>query len=110
MELMRQALELAPRWPLGRLRLGEYLEIAGQHDAAADIYRELVSDRVEDVYGAGLKLAALGHAPVPDSPPPAFVAGLFDQYADRFETALVERLSYGAVSYTHLTLPTNREV
>jgi predicted TPR repeat methyltransferase len=95
MELMRQALELAPRWPLGRLRLGEYLESAGQHDAAADIYRELVSDGVEDVYGAGLKLAALGHAPVPDSPPPAFVAGLFDQYADRFETALVERLSYG---------------
>ena len=94
MELMRQALEVTPRWPLGRLRLGEYLEIAGQHDAAADIYRELLSDGGEDVYGAGLKLAALGQAPVPDSPPPAFVASLFDQYADRFETALVDRLSY----------------
>ncbi|MCM2504508.1 methyltransferase [Aureimonas altamirensis] len=94
-ELMRQALELTPGWPLGRLRLGEYLERAGQPDAAATLYRDLSAEGDDDVYGAGLKLAALGRAPVPDSPPPAFVANLFDQYADRFETALVQRLSYG---------------
>lgn len=94
-ELMRQALELTPGWPLGRLRLGEYLEISGQCDAAAALYRDLSAENGDDVYGAGLKLAALGRAPVPESPPPAFVESLFDQYADRFETALVERLSYG---------------
>ncbi len=43
------------------------------------------------MFGAALKLALLGAAPVPEAPPSAYVEGLFDDYADRFETALVEK-------------------
>ncbi len=46
------------------------------------------------MFGAALKLALLGAAPVPEVPPSAYVEGLFDDYAERFETALVEKLNY----------------
>jgi predicted TPR repeat methyltransferase len=93
-DLMRQAIELAPGWTLGRMRLGAFLEETGERDAALALYRDALAENAADPYGAGLKLAALGAAPVPDAPPPAFVAGLFDQYAEGFETALVQRLGY----------------
>ena len=48
----------------------------------------------DDLFGAALRLAALGRAPVPETPPEAYVRGLFDDYADRFEKALVEDLGY----------------
>ncbi len=93
-DLMRQAIELAPGWTLGRMRLAAFLEDAGERDAAVSVYESVLVANRADPYGAGLKLAALGAAPVPDAPPPAFVAGLFDQYAEGFETALVKRLDY----------------
>lgn len=93
-DLMRQAVDLAPRWTLGRMRLAAFLEETGERDGALALYRAVVAEDEADPYGAGLKLAALGAAPVPDAPPPAFVAGLFDQYAEGFETALVKRLGY----------------
>ncbi|WP_062217280.1 class I SAM-dependent DNA methyltransferase [Aureimonas sp. D3] len=93
-DLMRQAVELAPGWTLGRMRLAAFLEETGERDEALSLYRAIVGQDEADPYGAGLKLAALGAAPVPGAPPPAFVAGLFDQYAEGFETALVKRLGY----------------
>jgi predicted TPR repeat methyltransferase len=47
-----------------------------------------------DVFGARLKLAVLGAAELPDQPPSRYVERLFDDYADRFETSLVEKLGY----------------
>ncbi|WP_244497730.1 class I SAM-dependent DNA methyltransferase [Aureimonas sp. AU40] len=93
-DLMRQAVELAPGWTLGRMRLGAFLEETGEREEALRLYRAALAEDAADPYGAGLKLAALGAAPVPEAPPPAFVAGLFDQYAEGFETALVQRLGY----------------
>jgi predicted TPR repeat methyltransferase len=48
----------------------------------------------DDRFGAGLKLAATGHAAVPETPPTAYVETLFDAYAPTFEIALLERLEY----------------
>ncbi len=48
----------------------------------------------DDVFGAGLKLSILGDRAQPATPPVAYVEQLFDDYADRFETALVEKLDY----------------
>ncbi|MBB3999300.1 class I SAM-dependent DNA methyltransferase [Aureimonas pseudogalii] len=93
-DLMRQALDLAPDWPLGRMRLASFLEESGAAGDAARVYEAVAAADPADPYGAGLKLAALGQAPAPAAPPPRFVAGLFDQYAASFETQLVERLGY----------------
>jgi predicted TPR repeat methyltransferase len=93
-DLMRQALEIVPEWPAGLFRLGEMEEAAGQNDAAAGTWRRLLLLDPADRFGAGLKLAAAGHATVPDTPPTAYVETLFDAYAPTFETALLDKLDY----------------
>ncbi|WP_454848096.1 methyltransferase [Rhizobium binxianense] len=93
-ELMEQALELVPAWAAGWYRLATYREKAGLADAAAEAYRRTLSLDPEDIFGATLKLALLGVGATPDSPPSRYVERLFDDYADRFETSLVEKLDY----------------
>ncbi len=93
-ELMEQALELVPGWTAGWFRLGEYREKAGLSAAAADAYGEVAARDAEGVFGAALKLALLGRAVTPDHPPSRYVEQLFDDYASRFDKALVERLGY----------------
>lgn len=92
-ELIEQALELAPGWAAGWFRLGEYREKAGL-ETAAEAYHQALSLQPDDVFGARLKLALLGAGQTPDQPPSRYVEGLFDDYADRFDTALVEKLGY----------------
>ncbi len=93
-ELMEQALELAPEWSAGWFLLGEYREKAGLKALAIDAYRRVLELNEDDVFGAGLKLSILGDRAQPATPPVAYVEQLFDDYADRFETALVEKLDY----------------
>ncbi|HEV7252882.1 MAG TPA: methyltransferase domain-containing protein [Mesorhizobium sp.] len=93
-ELMLGALELAPQWSFGWFRLGEMHEAAGQMKAAVRAWRTALELDRQDRAGAALKLALAGAAPAPDAPPSAFVETLFDQYAKRFDTALVEDLGY----------------
>ncbi|MEF2072862.1 class I SAM-dependent DNA methyltransferase [Consotaella aegiceratis] len=95
-DVMAQALDAAPDWAAGWFRLGGLRETAGSVEQAAEAYREALRLDPADSFGAGLKLALLGTMPVPEAPSPAYVEGLFDQYADRFETALVTRLDYRA--------------
>ena len=93
-DLMRQALEIAPDWAAGWFSLAAYLEKAGEGEGASEALRTVLRLTDEDVFGAGMKLAALGRASVPAAPPSAFVERLFDDYAERFDKALVERLGY----------------
>lgn len=93
-ELMEQALELVPGWAAGWFRLGEHLEKAGEAEKAADAYRHVLERDPGDIFGAGLKLAVLGKAEQPSHPPSRYVERLFDDYASRFDKALVERLGY----------------
>ncbi|EKF57762.1 hypothetical protein QWE_19743 [Agrobacterium albertimagni AOL15] len=93
-ELMEQALELVPDWPAGLLRLADYAEKAGQAEKAIPALRRLLVLDPEDLFGAQLKLALLGAEDIPDQPPSRYVEALFDDYADRFDTALVEKLDY----------------
>lgn len=92
-ELMEQALELVPAWAAGWFRLGEFREKAG-FETADEAYRRALALEPEDVFGARLKLALLGVEEMPDQPPSRYVEGLFDDYADRFDAALVEKLDY----------------
>jgi predicted TPR repeat methyltransferase len=93
-ELMEQALELAPLWAAGWFRLGEYAEKAGEAEKAAAAFARVVELDPQDIFGAGLKLALLGRSPEPERPSSRYVERLFDDYAARFDEALVERLGY----------------
>ncbi|MFK0209327.1 methyltransferase domain-containing protein [Agrobacterium sp. NPDC090283] len=93
-ELMEQALELAPRWTAGWFRFGEYHEKAGETAKAIAAYEKVAELDTEGLFAAELKLAVLGAAETPEQPPSRYVEGLFDDYADRFETSLVEKLDY----------------
>lgn len=93
-ELYEQALELVPDWVAGWVLLGEAQEKAALLEAAILSYEKVENLDETGVFGATLKLAALGAVPTPETPPAAYVEGLFDDYADRFETSLVEKLNY----------------
>ncbi|KQT86022.1 methyltransferase domain-containing protein [Aurantimonas sp. Leaf443] len=70
-------------------------EKAGRPDEAAEAYRECLAIDPDDHCGAQLRLAAIGQGEVPASAGDAYVATLFDQHADDFETILVDQLHYG---------------
>jgi predicted TPR repeat methyltransferase len=92
-ELMEQALERVPGWAAGWSLLGDYRQKAGNTDGAVAAWHELLERDAGGIFGARLKLAA--HGVVPDlRPAPEYVAGLFDDYAPRFEQSLVDRLKY----------------
>ena len=93
-ELMEQALEQVPAWAAGWFRLAEYAEKSGRKEAATAALEKVVALDPTDIFGAGLKLAVLGAVEAPATPPSPYVERLFDDYADRFDTALVERLEY----------------
>lgn len=93
-ELMEQTLEQVPAWAAGWFQLAEYAEKSGRKEAATAALEKVVALDPSDIFGAGLKLAVLGAAAAPAAPPTPYVERLFDDYAERFETALVERLEY----------------
>ncbi|GHD16572.1 methyltransferase domain-containing protein [Tianweitania populi] len=93
-ELMTGALEIAPNWAAGWFRLGELREKADDTAGAEQAWREALRLEPTDRFGATLKLALLGATPIPETPPADFVEALFDDYADRFDHALVDKLGY----------------
>ncbi|GHC66535.1 class I SAM-dependent DNA methyltransferase [Limoniibacter endophyticus] len=93
-EIMRDALEIAPTWVGGWFRLGEIYEKLEKIEEASAAWREALKLDPQDHAGARLKLELIGARPIADTPPTAFVETLFDQYAARFDTALVGKLGY----------------
>mgnify|MGYP001036967986 CR=1 FL=1 len=93
-DLMRDAVALAPGWAAGWFRLGEMLESAGRAPEAEAAWREALRVDPQDRLGATLKLGLTSAAAGVVAPPSAFVETLFDQYAEEFDAALVERLDY----------------
>ncbi len=93
-ELMLGAVELAPGWAMGWFRLGEMHEAAGNLAQAAEAWRMVLKLEPLDRPGAALKLELIGATEAADAPPSAFVEALFDQYAPKFDDALVNKLEY----------------
>lgn len=71
------------------------LEKAREPGAAA-AWRKVLALNAADPGGAALRLAALGAGAAPDRAPAAYVATLFDQHAEVFESILVDQLGYDA--------------
>ncbi|SMX43682.1 methyltransferase [Maliponia aquimaris] len=93
-EALASALDLVPRWAAGWFRLGEYHEAAGNPEAAARAFGRAVEADPADPLGAGIRRDLLTGTPLSESLPAAFVELLFDQYAPRFDSALMGRLGY----------------
>ncbi|MBX9711591.1 MAG: methyltransferase domain-containing protein, partial [Xanthobacteraceae bacterium] len=92
-ELMEQAVELAPNFASAWFALGELYQQLNQHGAAIKAYKKAREADPQDRHGAKLRLMRLGVENLSDMPP-AYVRSLFDQYAPRFEKALIEDLDY----------------
>ncbi|HEY6632316.1 MAG TPA: methyltransferase domain-containing protein [Rhizobiaceae bacterium] len=95
-ETLLSALELVPRWALGWYQLGEFYEAAGDIEASIAAWRAALALDPADHSGAGLKLALAGAQSDAAAMPGAFVEMLFDQYASKFDQALVNGLGYRA--------------
>jgi predicted TPR repeat methyltransferase len=70
------------------------LEKSGQFDAAAAAYRKVLALDPEDHGGAAVRIASMGLGEAPPKAPDAYVATLFDQHAEAFESILVDQLEY----------------
>ena len=95
-DLMQQTLELVPGWPEGRFILAEMLFEASQTETGIDSLRAYLLLDPADSMGANAKLATLGATADTHDLPSAYVERLFDQYAQRFDKALLEGLKYSA--------------
>jgi predicted TPR repeat methyltransferase len=92
-DLLAQAIELAPGFASAWFTVGEIREQLGERDAAVAAFRKAREADAEDRHGASLRLMLLGAEKLSDMPP-AYVRALFDQYAPKFESALVDDLGY----------------
>ena len=92
-DLLMQAIELAPDFTSAWFTLADIREQLGEHEAAVAAYQKAQTCDPGDRHGAGLRLMRLGAEPLAGMPQ-AYVQTLFDQYAPRFETSLVDDLGY----------------
>ena len=93
-DLLLQATELAPGFASAWFTLGGIRQQLGARDEAVAAFRQALVADCEDRHGASLRLMLLGAEALSDMPP-AYVRALFDQYAPKFETALVDDLGCG---------------
>ncbi len=96
-DLLEQALELAPDFTSAWFTLGEIRQQLGERDMAIAAFRKARESDPEDQHGASLHLIRLGDEQLSEMPK-AYVQALFDQYAPRFEHALINDLGYRAPS------------
>ncbi|WGD56841.1 methyltransferase domain-containing protein [Bradyrhizobium sp. CB1650] len=94
-DLLEQAIELVPNFTSAWFTLGEVRKQLGEYDKAIAAFRKARDCDPEDQHGAGLHLMRLGEAQLAEMPK-AYVQALFDQYAPRFEHALINDLGYRA--------------
>jgi predicted TPR repeat methyltransferase len=92
-DLLLQATELAPNFASAWFTLGKIRDQLGESDTAIAAFRRARAADPDDRHGASLHLMRLGAEPLADMPL-AYVQVLFDQYAPRFEAALVDDLGY----------------
>jgi predicted TPR repeat methyltransferase len=92
-DLLLQATELAPAFASAWFTLGQIREQLGERDVAIAAFRKALIADPDDRHGASLRLMLLGAEKL-SAMPQGYVRALFDQYAPRFEKALVDDLGY----------------
>jgi predicted TPR repeat methyltransferase len=89
----REAIALRPQSADAFQFLGNALRALGQHAAALDAWRQAQA-LGGDAEALAFAIASLAPGAVPATAPAAYVTALFDAYAERFDTHLVETLGY----------------
>lgn len=92
--LLAETMDMVPTWLGGWYRLGELAEAAQDMDLAGAAYQRALDLDPSDRFGAALRLDLLRPVTLSDRAPAAHVEALFDEYAHRFETSLVQKLNY----------------
>jgi predicted TPR repeat methyltransferase len=92
-DLLLQATDLAPGFASAWFTLGDIRVQLGEREQAIAAFREARTADPDDRHGASLRLMLLGAEKL-SGMPPAYVSALFDQYAPKFEKALVDDLGY----------------
>jgi predicted TPR repeat methyltransferase len=92
-DLLLQTTDLAPGFASAWFTLGEVRQQLGERDVAIAAFRRALAADPDDRHGASLRLMLLGAEEL-SGMPPAYVRALFDQYAPRFEAALIDDLGY----------------
>jgi predicted TPR repeat methyltransferase len=96
-DILVQTVELAPDFATAWFALGAIRDRLGDVPGAVAAFEKVRAADPEDYHGARLQLARLGAGG--DATPamtPTYVRRLFDQYAERYDAALTERLCYRA--------------
>jgi predicted TPR repeat methyltransferase len=94
-DLLEQAIELAPNFASAWFTLGEIRKQLGEIEAAITAFRRARETDPQDRHGAAVWLMRLGADQLGEMPK-GYVQALFDQYAPRFEAALLGDLDYRA--------------
>lgn len=101
-DLLDQTLADNPAFTSAWFALGEMLAQAGEAARAAQAFQKVMAQDAQDRRGARLHLARLEASGMdradsaPPEMPPDYVRTLFDQYAPRFDEALIVHLAYRA--------------
>jgi predicted TPR repeat methyltransferase len=93
-EILEQTVELAPRFATAWFALGAIRDQLGDRSKAVAAFEQARAADPDDYHGARLQLARIGAG---DATPPmtqTYVRRLFDQYAERYDASLTERLDY----------------
>lgn len=93
-DLFTQGLEIAPHWPALHFQLADTCRLLGDMPAAICSYRFYLTLDPADHMGAAIKLTLLGEEEAPETLPVSYVQSLFDEYAPRFDEALLNDLEY----------------
>lgn len=93
-EAAAAATEVDPAYPEAWFALGEAAGKAGDPAQAEAAYRRYLLEEPDDRLGAIARLVLLRAEAPPPVLPEAYVRALFDDYAPRFDRALVEQLAY----------------
>ena len=93
-DMFAQTLEIAPGFAAAAFSLAVARENFGLEAGAA--YALALTLDPSDELGATLHLARLGLLPAPKAAPEAYITGLFDAYAGRFDAHLSQTLAYRA--------------
>jgi predicted TPR repeat methyltransferase len=93
-DILMQTVALAPAFATAWFALGAVRDRLGDRTGAIAAFEQARDADPKDYHGARLQLARLGAGEPTPAMTETYVQRLFDQYAARYDTALVERLSY----------------
>jgi predicted TPR repeat methyltransferase len=93
-DILRQTVERAPGFATAWFALGAMRDRLGDVSGAIVAFEKAKGLDPDDYHGARLQLARLGAGDAAPAMTQTYVRRLFDQYAARYDSALVEHLAY----------------